>query len=456
MKRRHFIGVLGMATSAMAMGRGKAHKPKYIFLMIGDGMGVAQRQIAERYARMKYPARNGGLRMNHLPVSGLTTTHEVSGKVTDSAAAGTALACGVKTSNGVLGLTDDLSTPLRSIAEDARDTGKKVGIVTSVPVDHATPASFYAKVPKRSMNYEIDEFLARSGFDYFAGEPMLGRNKAKDKTPPEQLVKQAGYRLVSERAGFDALKPGSGKVLVEHSLGYALEGKQEISLADYTRKGIELLDGKHGFFMMVEGGKIDWCGHANDLASNIKETLAFNEAVDVAYDFYLSHPDETLIVVTADHETGGLQINGGAAPEGFVAAIDAQKFQAGHYSTKVKQWKKSGAVAPDTAYDRLLGEFTFQDLSPEKETHLRELVIRTMTNATVDARSPELKKMYGKKNMAVVGCLHEVAARSGSKWTSFGHTDTRVETTAVGRWANRFGGESDNTDIGRNLRELIQ
>lgn len=457
MKRRHFIGVLGAAAGASAMGWRKPRKPKYIFLMIGDGMGVAQRQAAERYALMKYPSRHGGLAMNRLPVKGLTSTTEINGRITDSAAAGTALACGVKTVNGALGLTaDDLSTPVRSVAEDARDDGMKVGIVTSVPIDHATPAAFYAKVPKRGMYYEIDEYLARSDFDYFAGEPMLGRNKAKDKTPPGQLAINAGYSLVGDRAGFDALKPGGGKVLIEHGTGYALEGGSDISLADFTRKGIELLDGRKGFFMMVEGGKIDWSGHANDLATNIHETLAFDEAVAVVLDFCRQHPDESLLLVTADHETGGLQLADSPFSEQMLQRVDAQRFKAAHYVDQVKQWKKSGTVSPDTAFERLTEMFGFDGLTVESESRLKLAINATLANETEDMRSPEIQKMYGKRNAAVVSCLHELAARAGAQWSSFGHTDTRVETTAAGRWAERFGGDSDNTDIGNKLRELIR
>ncbi len=455
MNRRLFIGALGATSVALGMGRAKPHKPKYVFLMIGDGMGVAQRQVAERYARMRVPARTGGLIMNQLPVKGLTITTEINGRITDSAAAGTALACGSKTVNGALGLGADLETPLRSMAFDAKDAGMKVGIVSSVPIDHATPAAFYAKVPKRSMYYEIDEQLAQSNFDYFAGEPMLGRKKAKDKIPPTRLAKDAGYKLIDDRAGFDALKPGDHKILIEHNLGYAIEGKQEISLADYTSKGIDLLDGDAGFFMMVEGGKIDWSGHANDLATNIHETLAFDESVGVALEFCKKHPADSLLVVTADHETGGLQLNPGQPPKQMGRAIDAQQFPSAHYADEVKRWKKGGVMMPEAAFDRLVESFGFTDLSADSEAHLRKVVAATVSNDAEDVRSPELQKMYGKKNMAVVGCLHEVAARAGAKWTSFGHTDTCVETTAYGRWTDRFSGENDNTEIGSWLKDLI-
>jgi alkaline phosphatase len=453
MKRRQFIGVLGAATVAVGAGAAKNGKPKYIFLMIGDGMGAAQVRIAESYARMKAPSKDFRLAMNRLPVKGRTTTDDAAGKITDSAAAGTALACGSKTLNGMLGLAQDIITPLRSVAFDAKDAGKKVGIVTSVPVDHATPASFYAQVPKRSMYYEIDEFMLKSGFDYFAGETMLGRGKAKGKLPTDQLVKNAGYRHVRDRAGFDALKKGDAKVLVEYDLGYAIDTKTDLSLADYTRKGIELLDGENGFFMMVEGGKIDWSGHANDLATNIHETLAFDEAIAVVLDFCMRHPDESLLVVTADHETGGLQLEA-APPPRLVSVIDAQHYQGSHFIDEIKKRNKAVKMTVDKSYDYLVDGFGLGGVSGDKKSTLLKAIEVTLSVDPKDGRSAEIQKMYGKKSPAVVACLHEVAERAGSRWTSFTHTATPVQTTAYGRWADRFAGESDNADIGKYLRDL--
>jgi alkaline phosphatase len=445
---------MGASSVAWGMGRAKPQKPKYVFLMIGDGMGTAQRDVAERYARMKYPSRSGGLVMNKLPVHGLTTTSEVSGKVTDSAAAGTALACGAKTVNGALGLAEDLQTPLRSMAYDAKDAGKKVGIVTSVPIDHATPAAFYAQVPKRGMYYEIDEQIVPSGINYFAGEPLLGRNKAKDRTSPDRLIQEGGYQLVKERSEFDTLKRGADRIVVEKNLGYAIDGKQEISLADMTQKGLELLDNKSGFFMMVEGGKIDWSGHANDLATNIKETLAFDEAIRVVLDFCKAHPDESLLVVTADHETGGLQLDE-EAPAQMHSVIDAQQHLNSHYVDLVKGWKRSGSVSADAALEKLSAAYGFSNLTAESESHLLKSIKASLGSDNPDDRDPEIQKMYGRRDPATVSCLHELAYLAGAQWTTFGHTDFRVKTTAWGRWADQFGGDTDNTDIALKLKMLI-
>ena len=453
MNRRLFIGMLGAASGALGMGRLRGRSPKYIFLMIGDGMGDAERRVAEQYARMKYPDRSVPLLINHLPVNGSMTTHEIGGDVTDSAAAGTALACGEKTANGVLGLKADLKTPLRSVAFDARDAGMRVGLVTSVPIDHATPAAFYAQVPQRGMYYEIDEQLPPSGFDYFAGEPMLGRSKAKDRPSPDRLLENGGYRSVKDRAGFDALKAGVRKVVVETGLGYAIDGPQPVTLAELTRKGIELLDSKDGFFMMVEGGKIDWSGHANDLAANIHETLAFDEAVAEAMAFCRRHPEDSLLIVTADHETGGLQF--GDAPAGMAAAVDAQKFQGKHYINEAEGWKKGGKVSADEAYRRLVERFGLAGLPADEAAHVRAAVEQTFSNEADDTRAPEIQKMYGKRNAAVISCQHALAARAGARWTTFHHTGVPVPVTAWGTEAERFGGSLDNTDIGLRLKELV-
>ncbi len=453
MNRRLFMGAMGMASCALGAGMVRRRSPKYIFLMIGDGMGAAQREAAERYVRMKYPTREPGLVMNRLPVRGMTATHEVSGEITDSAAAGTALACGLKTVNGAVCMAEDLESPLRPVAFDAQAAGMRVGIVTSVPIDHATPACFYARVPKRGMYYEISEQLPRSGFDYIAGEPLLGRGKAKGKPSPSKLLEDGGYRLVADRAGFDALRPGDRKVVVEHGMGYAIDGQQELSLADLTRKGIELLDGKKGFFMMVEGGKIDWSGHANDLSTNIHETLAFDDAVSVVMKFCDAHPEETLVIVTADHETGGLGLN--REVPGMDAVVDAQEFRGQKYMEDVAAWKKAGTVSAAAAFDRLIGEFGLSDVPMETAAHIRKAVEQTFLSDDADERDPEIQKMYGKRNAAVISCQHALAARAGARWTSFKHTLDPVPTTAAGRWADLFGGEYDNTDIGQRLKELV-
>ena len=195
-----------------------AGTPKYIFLFIGDGMSTPQRMIADEFSR-KRDGRQ--LLINTLPYHATTRSCSADSLVTDSAAAATAIACGTKTANGKLGVDVD-NKPLESVAEAAAKSGRKVGIVTSVTINHATPGGFYAHRGHRSQGYAIGLDLIASNFDYFAGG---GFGKfADDKKAKEyrgglyELVKQAGYTLTTNRAEFEQLKPGAGKVFARGSL----------------------------------------------------------------------------------------------------------------------------------------------------------------------------------------------------------------------------------------------
>ena len=266
-----------------------AGSPKYVFLFIGDGMSMPQRMIADEFSRAKGA---GQLIMNTLPVQAMSRTRSANKIVTDSAAAATAIACGTKTNNGKIGV-DANNGRLESVAEVAKKNGKKVGIVTSVTINHATPAGFYAHRSHRGQGYEIGLDLIASDFDYFAGGG-LGKYADYRKSKNYQgnlyeLAAKHGYTVVSTREEFEKLRPGCGKVFArgcDKELPYELDSDGSIpTLAEFTKKGIELLDNPNGFFMMVEGGSIDWCGHANEAACNLREVLGLDLAVRVAYDF---------------------------------------------------------------------------------------------------------------------------------------------------------------------------
>jgi alkaline phosphatase len=245
--------------------------PKYVFVFIGDGMGMPQINAAERYLAA------------------------LEGEKTGSAAAATAISTGQKTAIGVIAMDPSKTTSYKTVAEMAKERGMKVGIISSVSIDHATPAAFYAHQPSRSMYYEISIDLANSGFDYFGGGGLkrpTGKNK--DKPSSIEMAERNGYTVVSNRSDFMALRPGVGKVLAYNAildgskaLPYELDRDyNDISLAEYTAKAIELLDNRKGFFIMVEGGNIDWACHANDATASILDTFAFDEAVQEAVDFY--------------------------------------------------------------------------------------------------------------------------------------------------------------------------
>lgn len=305
--------------------------PKNIILMIGDGMGVSQ-VTAGRITK-------GELAMEKLAVAGLMTTHPVGALVTDSAAAATAMATGTKTRNGALGV-DPNNRMLESSAEVARDHGKAVGLVSSCSLTHATPAGFAVHVPNRNMDLEIARQLVEADFDVlFGGGRAWFQPKPEDETELEMDKSPAGYGKMKLSAGertdgVDLLEELRKKMPVAetadefYKLGktdraaamlYSLHPppavEQSVSLAELTAKAIEILSrDEDGFFLMVEGSQIDWAGHANNGKWLVEEVVSFDDAVAVAELFARENPD-TLLIVTADHETGGFAVHNGSIDE---------------------------------------------------------------------------------------------------------------------------------------------
>ncbi len=256
------------------------------------------------------------------PNSALVNTQSGTNGVTDSAAGGTALASGNKTHNGTLGMLKDLTTNVKSIAEEARDEGYAVGISTTVSVDHATPGAFYAHVQGRGEYHKIGLQLIDSKFDFFAGSEFL--KPVENNEDLYKLAKKGGYTIARGLQDFKKKEKKADKIILFQTeeaakintscLPYALDRKPgDLTLKQIAESGIDYLmkKNKKGFFFMLEGGKIDWGCHSNDAAAFINELIDMDDAVRVAYDFYKQHPDETLIVITADHETGGLALGRG-------------------------------------------------------------------------------------------------------------------------------------------------
>jgi alkaline phosphatase len=277
-----------------------------VILLIGDGMGVGQISVAE------FENGNETLAINSLPYMSLISTYSLSSFVTDSAASATALATGYKTNNGMVSKSPD-GISLRSIVEVAEDNGLSTGVITTTRVTHATPACFLAHVNSRDQENLIAQQVLTSGVEVILG----GGSSYFSSLDPSSY----GYTVV-ETVG-DLMDIESGKVLGLFSAGYMSYDSVrnplvEPSLAEMTRKSIELLsDDPDGFFLMVEGGRIDLASHANDYENTLCETLAFDLAVLEALKF-ASFRNDTLVLVTADHETGGLMISGGYSSGGVV------------------------------------------------------------------------------------------------------------------------------------------
>jgi alkaline phosphatase len=210
---------------------------------------------------------------------------------------------------------------LKSFTYDLKEAGYKIGIATNVSIDHATPATFFASTSHRENYYEIASQLAPSGFDFFAGSGFL-EPTGKDKTKENicNLIRKADYALIRMPEELEQV-PASQKIVMvqaetdgiecsRESLVRAIDrtGNDGWTLTDFTKIGIDLLKNSQ-FFFMIEGGQIDWESHDNNMPAMIQEMIDFSKAVEIALEFYEQYPEETLIIVTSDHETGGLTLN---------------------------------------------------------------------------------------------------------------------------------------------------
>ncbi|MBN1403099.1 MAG: alkaline phosphatase [Opitutales bacterium] len=470
-------------------------KPKYVMFFIGDGFGMAHSFAAEAYLAAA-EGRIGAeqLSLNHLPVFGQISTYAENRLITDSAAAGTALATGCKTTVGTISMDGKREKALYTVAEAARDRGMRVGIVTSVSIDHATPSVFYSHKADRNLYYSIALDLARSGFDYFGGGGFLkpegdgqigadnmkqnvglgGIVQAHDSENCVDFARRMGYTYVNDKQAFFALKSGAEKIIAVtdrlaggQSITYAIDRAEgELALVDFTRKGIELLAGEEGFFMMVEGGKIDWCSHANDAATTVHEVLDFDRAVQAALAFYLQHPEETLIVVTADHETGGMGIGyAGSHYDGNIYALSHQKMSYEAFSGLVAEYRDAhpDGGSEEEGLALVKENFGLGDsalllgLNPLEEKELRQAFRDSMSNG--EGRDPiaklEYYLRYGGYDPLTVTATRILAGKAGIGWTTFSHTASPVPVRAIGPGSELFSGAMDNTDMARNIFTLL-
>ena len=454
-----------------------AAAPKNVILFIGDGMSVPQRMIAEEFSR-----KSGGksLAMNKLPFSAVTRTCSANSLVTDSAAAATAIACGAKTSNHSVGI-DAKGNRLVSCAETARDAGRKVGIVTTVTLTHATPACFYAHRSNRASTYEIAIDLADSGFDLFAGGGLDTSYKNK-KSPlweghghAYHYAESNGYTVVRTRTDFLALKPGCGKILTrfrDDALPPAIDSRpdaNEPTVAEMTAKALELLSCPQGFFLMVEGGRIDWAGHANDAATNLRDVLALDEAVKVALAWQKTHPD-TLIIVTGDHETGGMSM--GFAGTGYALYMDrlanqtmsVERFER-HFKRMYDSHKKDGQPLDYSSVQQLITEAFGLKFDGDKDKDpmvLRDSEKKELAAAFendirfLDGNQKETEKYdQARKKVLASTCRTILSHKCGIGWSSGAHTAMPVLTTAKGPGAERFSGFLENTDISNTIKSFL-
>ena len=446
--------------------------PKYVFMFIGDGMSAPQTNAAQVFEGTNVSGLVAiePLAFTQFPVVGLQYTQDSTSFCPDSASTATSLSSGYKTHSGVIGMGVDKVTAGESIAEKVKDQlGWKVGIISTVTINHATPAAYYAHIANRNDYYDIGLQMAESGFDFFGGGSV---NKADDGDKSiYQVLEENGYLVTNDYDTILSLNDKSGKVYAyspvlqdDGAMPYAIDATEDqLTLSDFVKKGIEVLDNDNGFFMMVESGKIDWAGHANDAVANIHDTLELDKAVEVALQFAYQHPDETLILVTGDHETGGMTI--GYAATGYDTAFDilrAQKCSYVAFDEMVAEEKAAGTLT----FERLMEmvEENFGLTAPGTENEIPALVLNEYEYAKLqkayeddmsgNTEGYEESLLYGGYNAISVTLTHIINNKAGIGWTSYAHTGLPVPVYAYGEGAELFVGTYDNTEVAHKLFDL--
>ncbi len=467
--------------------------PKYVFLFIGDGMSYPQIQATADYLGVLDDAEymkaapslddnegamlDGPEALNFMNFSGVGSaiTYDSNSFAPDSASTATSLATGKKTYSGSINVDETATLTYETITEKVHEQlGMKIGVISSVNINHATPAAFYAHQASRNSYYEIGLELIDSGFEFFAGGALKKpTGDDKDKEDLYALAAEAGYTVTLTTADAEAVTADTGKVLMidenladSDSMAYELDRTEEMwSLANYVEKGIEVLDNENGFFMMVEGGKIDWACHANDAASTIHDTIAMADAVEVAIAFAAQHPDETLILVTGDHETGGLSIGfAGTDYDTYLTMLDNQKISYAKFdSDYIASYKENKTDLATVLADietlfglKTEGDETDRFVLTDYELALLTTAYEKSINETPTTYAEQEEYViYGSYEPLTVTITHILNSKAGVDFTSYSHTGLPVAVFADGVGAENFNGYYDNTAIYDKMAALL-
>ena len=447
--------------------------PKYVFYFIGDGMGASQRQFSEFFLREASGDPHATLAMNRLTVAGLTSTHAADTLVTDSAAAATALATGQKTNKGFIA-KDPQGKDLTTLIEAAEARGLATGVITTTRITHATPAAFLAHNLSRDNENDIAldivngqvEFLAGGGIRNFLpqgtqldAKDVTGRGLKSRRDDSRDLLaemKSQGYATFIGAAGAKALPQTDFTKITRAlilptmaNLPYDIERQDRFpdcpSLADLVEDGIDVLSqDPDGFFVMVEGGRIDHACHANDPVAAIHGVLALDRAIEQALAFADKHPDDTLIVVVGDHETGGMGL--GMDTHGYQlnlqALVSAKASICASFLRGPHKYKGDAA-----AFFARLEQGYGMD-------HLTEGERAQLTKSMADADAGLKTGYYGYDPVAVTAA-RLLSERANIFWTTTIHTATMVPLSAQGPGALAFSGFKDNTRIAITLAEVM-
>jgi len=470
---------------------------KNVILLIGDGMGPQTVGLAIYYNRfMNGPEKP--LHMERLMAAGNTgycLTYQYGAVVTDSASAATALACGVKTREAIIG-KDHEGRPMKTLVDIARHLGKSTGVISDTRMTRATPAAFYAQVIHRDMENEIAAQLVERGdlnvaFSGGGRQFIPEGTKVEDHPDLKGISKAAGWGSSKRKDRRDLIKEAQGKGYnivanekelthlnartAEKVLGlFSASGFPSAidrqphhktgvpTLTQMTEKALEILNrNPQGFFLMVEGGQIDWMAHANDVASVLHEMMEFDQAIGVARSFADANPD-TLIVVTADHDTGGLAITyNRIQPPVPVQLPGGEKWKSQYHFGEKKIFEKM--AKQKKSFQKMLRDSKGDPAALKKEVETSSAFTLTEEQAAYilakDPRTgdPETKKysefyFYGPPtSRALMGRL--LGKEMNTAWAVETHTHTPVYVVAQGPEGEKFRGLLDNVDIPRIIAQ---
>ena len=399
--------------------------PKSVILLIGDGTGPQQFGLLMDWADAAGASPTQYERLSNEGVTGMLRTAPSNGPLTESAASATAFACGVSTANGRIA-TDPKGASLPTCLEDARARGKRTGLVTTTTITHATPACFAAHVTDRSDERDI----AKQYVDGAVADVLLGGGQKFFSAEVEKTAADKGYRIVRDRDEL-AAAPADGKLLglfamshVPYLIDRDTEDERKIvkapTLTDMTRKALAILSkSEKGFFLMVEGGRIDHACHANDAPSALGELREFDDVIGVCAEFRRAHPD-TLVIVTADHETGGLCVTAGLPP----ATLEAGNFLAMAKVERSIEAMEIGGMPP-------------KDFDPAKFGIGHQ-------------------QFYPASYWVMDAAALERSAGFCVTFATSSHSTTPVTIAAAGPGAAAFSGVHRNTLVGVKLREWMR
>ena len=399
--------------------------PRNVVFMIADGFGPASETLARA-------ARGGPLALDAV-TTGSVATASTDSRVTDSAAGATAYACGIKTYNGAIAV-DTAGVPCVTVLEAAREAGFAVGLVATSRITHATPASYASHVPRRADEAEIAAQLAGARLDvafggggrFFAPEAQ-GGSRTDGRDLRREMLAQ-GALVTTTRDGFDRLRDAPAvALLAPDHMAYDIDRDEtdQPSLAEMTAKALTLLAAtpaarQRGFFLMVEGSRIDHAGHANDAAAHVRDALAYDAAVQVALAF-AARDGRTTVVSTADHETGGLALGRDGVYAYTPAALMRQTMSAERLAERLAEPAADGSA-----------------------------LVREALGADSLAAADEARLAGGSDATARVTLFRDLAdRRAGVAWTTSGHTGVDVGLFAFGPGADLFRGHMENDAVGR-------